>query len=158
MTTSATSREVVTEATKSGAYVLWIGMPIMQPYSYNQGIMILNALYQEGVTSESNATFVPIWSLFANPEGEFESQAAVNGVETTLRVSDGIHFSFTGEDVLATYVIREMLTCLPRGPGADRPGRGHELGLTVLHRTCNWSPGRAWSVSRSGRSGRSGPR
>jgi hypothetical protein len=101
-------REVVTEATKSGAYVLWIGMPITQPYSYNQGIMILNALYQEGVTSESNATFVPIWSLFANPEGEFESQAAVNGAETTLRAADGIHFSFTGEDVFATYVIREM--------------------------------------------------
>ncbi|MGO9342435.1 MAG: GDSL-type esterase/lipase family protein [Acidimicrobiales bacterium] len=101
-------RDIVTEATKSGAYVLWIGMPIMQPYSYNQGITILNALYQDGVTSESNATFVPIWSLFSNPAGEFESQAAVNGSETTLRAADGIHFSFTGEDVFATYVIREM--------------------------------------------------
>ena len=104
-------REVVTEATQSGAYVLWIGMPIMQPYSYNQGITILNALFEQGVTSEPNATFVPMWSLFSNPEGQFESQAAVNGVETTLREADGIHFSFSGEDVLATYVIREMAPC-----------------------------------------------
>jgi uncharacterized protein len=101
-------RQVVTEATKSGAYVLWIGMPITQPYSYNQGLTILNALYQEGVTSEPNATFVPIWSLFANPAGQFESQAAVNGSETTLRSSDGIHLSFAGAEVLATYIVREM--------------------------------------------------
>jgi len=101
-------REIVTEATKSGAYVVWIGMPIMQPYSYNQGITILNALYQEGVTSEPNATFVPVWSLFSNPEGEFESQASVNGTETNLRSTDGIHFSFTGEDVFATYFLREI--------------------------------------------------
>lgn len=101
-------REIVSEATRSGAYVLWIGMPIMQPYSYNQGIMLLNSLYQQAVTTEPDATFVPIWSLFANPMGEFESPAAVNGVETTLRSADGIHFSFSGEDVFATYVIREM--------------------------------------------------
>lgn len=101
-------RQVVTEATTHGAYVLWIGMPIMQPVTYDQGMTILDALYQEGVTSEPNATFVPIRSLFANPAGEFESQAAVNGVETTLRSSDGIHFSFAGAQVLATYVLREM--------------------------------------------------
>jgi len=101
-------RQLVAEATASGAYVLWIGLPIMQPYTYNEGIQTLNALYQEGVTSEPNATFVPTWSLFADPEGQFESQAAVNGVETTLRASDGIHFSFAGEDVFATYVIREL--------------------------------------------------
>jgi lysophospholipase L1-like esterase len=101
-------REIVTEATNSGAYVMWIGLPIMQQSSYSQGMTILNSLFEEGVTSEANATFVPTWALFSNPEGQFESQAAVNGVETTLRESDGIHLSFSGEDVLATYVIREM--------------------------------------------------
>lgn len=101
-------REIVTEATSAGAYVFWVGMPIMQPPSYNQGMTILNSLYQEGVTSEANATFVPTWSLFSNPAGQFQSQAEVNGVATTLREPDGIHFSFSGEDVIATYVIREM--------------------------------------------------
>lgn len=100
--------QIISEANHAGAYVLWVGMPIMQPYSYNQGMTVLNALYQEGVTTATNATFVPVWSLFANPAGQFESQAAVNGVQTTLRASDGIHFSFSGEDVFATYVIRQM--------------------------------------------------
>jgi lysophospholipase L1-like esterase len=101
-------REIVTEATAAGAYVLWIGLPIMQPVTYNQGAALLNSLYKLGVTTEADATFVPTWSLFSNPQGQFESAAAVNGVETTLRASDGIHFSPAGWDVLATYVIREM--------------------------------------------------
>jgi lysophospholipase L1-like esterase len=101
-------RQVVSEATATGAYVLWIGMPITQPYSYNQGLTILNALYQQGVTSEPNATFVPSWSLFADPAGQFDAQAAVNGVETDLRSSDGIHLSVPGTEVLATFIIRKM--------------------------------------------------
>ena len=101
-------RRILTEASAAGAYVLWIGLPIMQPVSYNQGAALLNSLYKLGVTTEADATFVPTWSLFSNPEGEFESTAAVNGVETTLRASDGIHFSPAGWDVLATYVVREM--------------------------------------------------
>lgn len=104
----ANVRKVVTEATSAGAYVLWVGMPIMQAASYSQGMSILNAIFEQGVTSEANATFVPTWSLFSNPAGQFEMQAAVNGVQTTLREPDGIHFSFSGEDVVATYILREM--------------------------------------------------
>ena len=101
-------REIIPEATSVGAYVLWIGLPIMQSLAYSQGVALLNSLYKLGVTTEADATFVPTWSLFANPKGLFESAAAVNSVETTLRASDGIHFSPAGWDVLATYVIHEM--------------------------------------------------
>ncbi len=101
-------REIITETTSVGAYVLWIGLPIMQPVAYSQGAALLDSLYKVGVTTEADATFVPTWSLFSNPEGLFESAAAVNGVETTLRASDGIHFSPAGWDVLATYLSREM--------------------------------------------------
>jgi hypothetical protein len=101
-------RQLVSQATTSGAYVLWIGDPIMQQPSYSEGMQILNALYQQGVASESNATFLPTWSLFSNPQGAFQSSVMVDGTRTTLRQADGIHYSFAGEDVIATYVIREM--------------------------------------------------
>jgi hypothetical protein len=101
-------RQVTAEVTNTGAYLMWVGLPIMQPFSYNQGAAILNELYKEAVPSEPDATFVPVWSLLANPSGQFQMQAAVNGQETTLRSSDGIHFSFAGEAVLATYILREM--------------------------------------------------
>jgi uncharacterized protein len=101
-------RQVVSEATGSGAFVLWIGMPIMQQPSYSQGMQILNTLYLAGVTSEAKATFVPTWSLFSNTQGAFQSSAVVNGAWTALRQADGIHFSLAGEDVISTYVLRKM--------------------------------------------------
>jgi len=102
--------QMVSEATASGAYVLWVGLPIMQQPSYSQGILALNSLYQQGVAAESNATFVSTWSLLSNLQDQYQSSATVNGSKATLRDPDGIHFSYAGEDVVATYVIRQMAT------------------------------------------------
>jgi hypothetical protein len=99
---------MISEATASGAYVLWIGMPIMQQPSYSHAMQILNSLYLEGVSADPKATFVPTWSLFSNDQGAFQSSAVVNGARTTLRQSDGIHYSLAGENVIATYVLRQM--------------------------------------------------
>lgn len=101
-------RSLVSEATASGAYVLWVGMPVMQPPYFNRGMELLNSIYQKVVISEPNTTFVSTWSLFANPQGVFQSTAVVNGKSASLRESDGIHYSYTGENVLATFVIHEM--------------------------------------------------
>ncbi len=101
-------RELVGEATASGAYVLWVSMPNMQQPTYGQGMQLLNSIYRQAVTSEPNATFVQTWQLFSNPQGAFQATAMVNGDSVTLRSTDGIHYSYTGENVLATYVLREM--------------------------------------------------
>jgi hypothetical protein len=103
-------KQLASEATARGAYVLWVGLPIMQQPSYNQGVLSLNSLYQEGVAAEPNATFVSTWSLFTNLQGQYQSSATVNGSKTALRDLDGIHLSYAGEDVIATYVIRQMAT------------------------------------------------
>jgi len=100
--------DLVREASASGAYVLWVGLPIMEQPSYSQGIRLLDSIYQKAVTAEPNATFVTTWPLLANRQGEFQSQAMVNGQSAALRAPDGIHYSYVGEDVLAAYVLREM--------------------------------------------------
>jgi hypothetical protein len=105
---AARVREMIDESTAAGAYVLWVGMPIMQPTGYNQGMQLIDSIYTKVVPSQPNATFVSSWSLFSNPQGAFQSAAQVNGQSTTLRQSDGIHYSFSGENVLATYVVREL--------------------------------------------------
>ncbi len=101
-------REIAHQAVTAGAYVLWVGMPIMgYSPSYDQGMALLDSLYQRGVASVPGATFLSTSSLFAN-HGRFQSTAAVNGVTTVLREPDGIHYSESGEDVVATYVIRAI--------------------------------------------------
>ena len=58
----------------------------------------------------------------------------MNGVQTTLREPDGIHFSFAGEDVLATYVIREVALIYLRRARTDLAFGDHELGVSWLAR------------------------
>jgi hypothetical protein len=87
---------------------MWVGMPVMEDPDYSQGMEILNSLYQQGVRADPNAAFVSTWQLFSNPEGAYQAVADVNGIPENLREPDGIHYSFTGEDVIATYVIDEI--------------------------------------------------
>jgi hypothetical protein len=101
-------RQLISEATASGALVMWVGMPVMEDPAYSQGMENLNSLYQQGVRADPEAVFVSTWQLFSDPEGAFQALADVNGIPQNLRESDGIHYSFTGEDVIATYVIDEL--------------------------------------------------
>ena len=101
-------QEVVSEATAVGAYVMWVGLPVMEQPSYSAGIETLNFLYQTALARTPTASFVSTWSLFANPQGLFQTEAVVNGTATTLRQSDGVHYSEAGEAVIATYVVDRM--------------------------------------------------
>jgi hypothetical protein len=95
-------------ATETGAYVLWVGMPIMQPNGYRQGMLLINSVFAKVATTVPGMTFLPTWDLFANAHGEFEADARVNDIPSPLRESDGIHFSYVGENVIATYVTRTI--------------------------------------------------
>src|SRR6202044_1655484 len=100
--------KMATAATKTGAYVLWIGMPIMQPNGYREGMQLINSVFANVATSVPGMTFLPSWDLFANAKGQFTDAARVNNVPSLLRESDGIHFSLVGENVWATYVTRAI--------------------------------------------------
>ena len=100
--------KMATAATKSGAYVLWIGMPIMQPNGYRQGMVLLNSVFEKVSTTVPGMTFLPTWELFANSKGQFTDAARVNNIPSLLREPDGIHFSYVGENVFATYVTRSI--------------------------------------------------
>jgi len=99
---------IATAATDSGAYVLWVGMPIMGPNTYRANMVPINAVYQKVEQSVPGMTFLPTWDLFANARGQFANSAPVNQVPSVLRSSDGIHFSYVGENVFATYVAHEL--------------------------------------------------
>ena len=99
---------LIRQATAGGAYVVWVGLPIMQQPSYSQGVAVLDHLYQEAATADPHAAYISTWTLFAGPQGGFATSALVDGRPASLRQPDGIHYSFAGEDVLATFVISEL--------------------------------------------------
>jgi lysophospholipase L1-like esterase len=101
-------RQIVHEATAAGAYVLWVGMPVMQQPGFSEGMQILDSLFAEGVASDPNAEFLSVWRLFADPAGQYANSAEVEGSTVSLRQPDGVHYSFAGEDVIATYVLSHL--------------------------------------------------
>jgi hypothetical protein len=99
---------IATAATGTGAYVLWVGLPIMQPNSYRQGMVLINSVFAKVAATVAGMTFLSTWELFANSRGQFEEAARVNNIPSLLREADGIHLSYVGENVMATYVTRTI--------------------------------------------------
>jgi hypothetical protein len=103
-------RKIDQLVTKAGAYAFWVGLPIAAPKSYSQGLKALNAIYRQVALSTPGVTFQPMWQLLATKGGNYRGGADVNGVQSALRVSDGIHFTSTGELVIGTFIARQLAT------------------------------------------------
>ncbi len=101
-------RTMMDEATKAGSAVLWVGMPVMYPNGYRQGMQVINSIFEKVAATVPHVTFLPTWKFMANAKGEFRFSAWVNGKVQALRTADGIHPTSVGQNVMATYVIKEM--------------------------------------------------
>jgi hypothetical protein len=99
---------MMNEAVNAGSDVLWVGMPIMYPNGYRQGMQVINSIFASVAKNKSHVTFLPTWKFFASPNGQFRFNASVNGEVQAIRESDGIHPSAVGQNVLATYIIKEI--------------------------------------------------
>jgi len=107
---SALIRQIDTMITRASSYVLWVGLPVMAPNIYNEGVVTLNSLYRSVAATVPGVTYLPSWALFTNSRGLFERAGLVNHVPTVLRAPDGIHLSYVGENVFATFVADEIAT------------------------------------------------
>lgn len=103
-------RQIDHMVTKAGAYAFWVGLPIAAPKSYSQGLRALNAIYAQVATSTPGVTFQPMWHLLATKGGDYRGGADVNNVVSALRISDGIHFTSTGELVIGTFIAHQLST------------------------------------------------
>jgi len=101
--------KIATASTKAGAYVLWVGMPIMKPYNYAQGITIIDQQFAQAVPLVPGATYLSTRAFTADANGAYREGAQVNGKYAQIRGKDGIHFSSMGQDVIATYVINNIV-------------------------------------------------
>ncbi len=99
---------MMNEAVNAGCAVLWVGMPIMYPNGYRQGMQVINSMFANVAETKKHVTFLPTWKFFAGPNGQFRFNASVDGKVQLIRESDGIHPTAVGQNVLATYIVKEM--------------------------------------------------
>jgi len=100
--------QIMKIATASGAAVMWFGMPIMGPYSYSQGMKVLNSIVEATAKTVPRVTFLSTWNFVAGPTGQFQMSRPVNHSWAVIRHPDGIHFSEIGQNVLGTYAVTEL--------------------------------------------------
>ena len=114
-------RRIDRMVTKAGAYAFWVGLPIAAPKSYSQGLRALNSIYEQVATETPGVTFQPIWHLLSTKSGHYRGGADVNNVQTALRISDGIHFTETGDLVVGTFITRQLATVYNVNLRAEEP-------------------------------------
>lgn len=89
--------------------VIWVGNPICREPKYSQDMAYLNAIYRETLAGEEE-TFLDVWTVAADPDGHYAAYGrTLDGATARLRLDDGIHFTPSGYDVVASRVMQAVL-------------------------------------------------
>ena len=99
---------VLKEATAAHCVVMWVGMPIMNPFGYRQKMQVINSIFADASQKTLDATFVSTWKFMADAKGNFRFNARINGKLQPIRTADGIHLTYMGQNLLATYVVTQL--------------------------------------------------
>ena len=89
--------------------VIWVSNPICREAKYSQDMAYLNAIYREMLTG-NEGTYLDIWTLVADSDGHYAPYGrTLDGVTARLRLDDGIHFTPSGYDIVASRVMQAVL-------------------------------------------------
>jgi hypothetical protein len=96
---------ILSALSDAGIKIIWCGNPIARSAVYSADMSYINAIYSEE-TARFGATFLPLWSVIANDQGEYTAYGPDrDGVTERLRNDDGIHFTAAGYELIAERVI-----------------------------------------------------
>jgi hypothetical protein len=102
-------QDLMEESLAAGARVTWVGLPPMGGGNItNAFVKRVNTIFETQAHDHPGVTFVPSWSLFAGPKGQFEEFLKINGSEVQVRTSDGLHLDPAGWDLLAHALVKPM--------------------------------------------------
>lgn len=101
--------ELMSEATRAGARVLWVGLPIMASRQFSSDVAEINSLFAAEAASHPGVSYLSCWDLFATRAGQFDGGTTdVTGAPLPLRDPDGIHLAAGGEDLLGEAVVASL--------------------------------------------------
>ena len=97
--------------------VVWIGLPPMQGPQFSTAMSQISSLERLAAFG-SGAEFVDIYDKFLDEDGNYtDTGPDVNGNQTQMRKSDGIHFTNAGADKVAFYASPSIKLFLHGGAG-----------------------------------------
>jgi hypothetical protein len=104
-------KDIVQTLHQAHMAVIWVGHPIVRDPLFAEDMVFLNSVFADAAGA-AGADFVPIWTLFAAPDGSYAPYGkGIEGETTRLRADDGVHLTFAGYDVLAAYLDPHIQAC-----------------------------------------------
>jgi hypothetical protein len=95
-----------TIATRAGAHVIWIGLPIEREESRWVFVQRQNEIYEAVADRLPNVAYLDAWDLFSKPDGGYTAYFRDGNRVELVREDDGIHFTGTGYTILMEHVAR----------------------------------------------------
>jgi uncharacterized protein len=95
-----------TLATKRGAHVIWIGLPVERDESRWVFIERQNAIYEGVADRLPNVAYLDSWELFSKPDGGYTAYFRDGDRVELVREDDGVHFTGTGYTILMEHAAR----------------------------------------------------
>jgi hypothetical protein len=95
---------------RTGAFVVWIGLPITRDPAQTQRFDTINAIIQsEARKRKGRVAFVDTYAAFASDSGGFAQYLPdSSGRQVLVRAPDGVHFERAGGDMIARSVLRAL--------------------------------------------------
>ena len=89
--------------------VIWVSNPICREPRYSGDMAYLNAIYRE-LLAGNEETYLDIWTIVADQDGHYAPYGrTLDGATARLRLDDGIHFTPSGYDIVASRVMQAVL-------------------------------------------------
>ena len=115
---------IMQSATKNGAYLVWIGLPITNDPDQTARFDMINAIVQsEAAKRPGRVSYLDTYFYFAGPDGGYADYVEdATGRLVKMRADDGVHFERAAGDRIAREIVkllyqRHDLTSWRRGSG-----------------------------------------
>ncbi len=101
---------VMDTVVRSGAHLVWIGLPVTRSSAQTQRFDVVNAAVLEEARRRPKAvTYVDTYSIFAAESGGYSDYRTTDsGKQERVRAGDGVHFERAGGNVIAREVLKRL--------------------------------------------------
>jgi hypothetical protein len=88
---------------------VWLGLPIPDGPGFKKSFPVMNRILESAARVHAKqATYVDTWHLLDDFHGRYTAYLRVHGKLTQIRMSDGVHYTQAGGDLVAAKVVAQL--------------------------------------------------
>jgi hypothetical protein len=101
---------VMDTVTRSGALLVWVGLPITRDSAQTQRFDVINSIVQtEAAKREGRVSYLDTYFFFAGEDGGYAQYVEDSaGKLVKMRADDGVHFERPAGDIIAAKVLERL--------------------------------------------------